>query len=310
MISVVVCTYNRAESLRGTLDSLAQMYIPPGLRWELIVVDNNSTDHTREVVEEFAQTSGLHVRYVFEGNQGLAYARNTGIREAKEAQGEIIAFMDDDMTPDEQWLANLRTVFDAHNCMGVGGRIIPKWNAPKPSWLQMEAPYGIGPGVLGDFSLGEEPKETRIPPWGGNMAFRREAFERYGHFRTDLGLVGTQRMLGEDTEFGRRLIKAGEKIVYTPLAVVYHRVDQDRLTKAYVLSYYFNSGRTAIREEGWPEQAVCYFGVPRYLFRSCMENFLRWMVALNGERRFYHKLQVYMNAGEIFEAYKLARGGV
>src|SRR6266540_2548384 len=124
MISAIICTYNRANSLQKTLKSLEDLVVPANLSWELIVVDNNSRDDTRAVVEGFARTARFPVRYVFAGRQGLCHARNTGITVAR---GEVMAFTDDDVTVDPCWLWHLKRTFDQCDCMGVAGRIVPVW---------------------------------------------------------------------------------------------------------------------------------------------------------------------------------------
>src|SRR5262249_35027180 len=153
---------------------------------ELIIVDNNSTDDTRAVVADFGRVSGIKVRYIFEAQQGLCYARNTGIKAAK---GEIIAFTDDDVTVDPQWLRRLTSAFEQFECLGVAGKIVPVWPYQKPLWLQMEGPIRLM-SVIVSFDLGEELCEIVIPPFGANMAFRKVAFEKYGFFRTDLDRSG------------------------------------------------------------------------------------------------------------------------
>ena len=301
--TIIICTFNRAESLQRTLESLRQMSVPSELKWELVVVDNNSTDNTRTVVEEFVRSAGFNVRYLFEPRQGLCHARNSGV---VNAGGEIIAFTDDDALVAREWLQQLSHTFREFNCTGAVGKSVPAWNGlQKPGWLLTAGRYRIGQGPLLSFDLGEETKPTRIPGWGLNMAFRRWAFVKYGFFRTDLDLSGSSRLLGGDTEFGKRLIRAGEKIIYSPKAIVFHPVSAKRITKSYFLSYSYNHGRTCIREERWPRGAVLYLGVPRYLFRGFIANCVRWLASLNRERRFYYKLRAYSSLGEIVEARKL-----
>jgi glycosyltransferase involved in cell wall biosynthesis len=305
MISVVVCTYNRASSLAAMLESLAQMSVPLDLPWELIVVDNNSTDNTRAVVTEFLSSSGLYGRYLFEAKQGLCYARNRG---AEEASGEIIAFTDDDVRVTPNWLRELAATFREFNCIGVAGKSVPAWNGlKKPAWLVTNGPYCLARGPIVDFDLGNEAREIRCAPWGVNMAFRKAAFEKYGGFRTDLGVSGSGGILGEDTEFGKRLLDYGERIAYSPHAVVLHPVEQQRLTKEYFLRYYFRVGRTEIRVEGGPEGAVVYFGIPRYLFRTLLERCKCWLFTLEAKERFYLKARVYSLVGQMCEARALQK---
>lgn len=303
MISVIVCTYNRSESLIKTLDSLVQLWAPPGLSWELIVVDNNSTDDTAEVVRTFAEASSFNVRYVFEMNQGLSYARNAGIRVAG---GDIVAFTDDDVSVDPGWLCELQKIFDQFGCVGVGGRIVPVWIGQKPPWLKLDGAYSLRSGTVVSFDHGGEPCELSTPPVGANMAFKKVAFEKHGFFRTELGKRGNDAMTGEDTEFCTRLSRAGDRIVYAPSAVVYHPVPETRLKKSHFQSYYFSYGRYMARINGFPENPTLYFGVPRYLFRSLLAHVCKWVFAFDSQRRFHHKLQVCESLGEISEARRIS----
>jgi glycosyltransferase involved in cell wall biosynthesis len=307
MISVIVCTYNRSESLRKTLGSLAQVWAPAGTSWELIVVDNNSTDDTAEVVKTFVAASSLSVRYIFEINQGLSHARNAGIRAAR---GDIVAFTDDDVTVDPRWLCELRKTFDQFGCVGVGGRIVTMWICQKPAWLELDGPHRLLTPVP-SFDLGEEPCEldTNTPAFGANMAFKKVAFEKYGFFRTDLGRQGSKLMSYEDTEFCTRLFRGGDRLLYAPSAIVYHPATKARLRKSYFQSLYFSHGRYMARVHGFPENAVLYFGVPRYLFRNFLTDFSKWLFIFDSRRRFRHKLELCQSLGEIFEAHRISKEG-
>jgi glycosyltransferase involved in cell wall biosynthesis len=268
MISVVVCTYNRRESLRKTLESLAHLRAPPDSPWELIVVDNNSSDDAADVVKTFGAGSRFGVHYVFEVNQGVSHARNAGINAAR---GDIVAFTDDDVTVDPGWLCELEKAFDQFGCMGVGGKVIPVWIGQKPSWLRADSHYPLRSGAVVSFDQGEEPCELRTPLVGVNMAFRKATFQKYGAFRTDLGKRGNDAMTGEDTEFCGRLWRAGDNIVYAPRAIVYHPVPKARAKKSHFQSYYFNYGRYTARLNGSPENAILWFGVPKIGRASCRE---------------------------------------
>jgi glucosyl-dolichyl phosphate glucuronosyltransferase len=295
-ISVVLCSYNGAASLGGALASFKQLSVPRELSWELILIDNNSTDSTWDIMEEFARTSGFDVRCAFEAKQGRSFALNKGIRRTS---GKIIAFTDDDVTVDPQYLAGLAYTFATFDCIGIGGRIVPVWNQSKPAWLEIENQQ-----VVGHFEYGDEPKEINLPPIGANMAFRRAAFEKYGLFRTELGVNKSEIGGTEDDEFGRRLLKAGEKIFYAPHAVIYLTVESHRLTKQYFLRWFYSMGKANIRARMWPQDAVCYFGVPRYIFRSLFENSFRWAVTMDEKLRFHYKLHAYRAVGAIREAFR------
>lgn len=306
MISVIVCTYNRSESLQLTLKSLETLQPPAGDTWELILVDNNSTDDTRQVVENFAQSTRLCVRYVLETRQGLSFARNTGI---ENAHGSLIVFTDDDVTVQPDWLAELAAAFRNSDCMAIGGKIISVWPCPRPKWFQESGPFATAKAIV-SFDLGDETRPIQTDPYGANMAFRREAFTKYGMFRTDLGRIGTALMGGEDTEFFRRLHKAGETVLYVATAVVFHPVSKERTGRKYFESWCFNAARSQVRLDGVSENAVCYFGIPRYLFRDLAESLFRWMVMPGAARRFYYKLRVCILAGTMAEIWKMRRLGL
>lgn len=300
-ISVILATYNRAASLARAIDSLSKLRNPSALQWELLVVDNNSHDNTRQVVEDLAKDWGLRLRYIFEGTQGKAFALRTGVTHAR---GDILVFTDDDVTFDPEWLISIKRTFDEFDCAAVGGRVIPVWNQPKPEWLVMGEQQAIV-----NFDKGDVPKQIQCPPLGANYAFRREVFSKIGSFRLDLGVTGGDDSRGGssvDTEFGDRLLRAGEKIMYAPTALVYHPVEPHRATKSYFLRWFYIDGVSGIRANGWPERAVCYFGVPRYLFRGIIQSFLRWIFSFDPNRRFHHKLHTYREAGRIVEARRIS----
>src|SRR4051794_20343519 len=202
-ITVIVCTYNRYESLRKALDSAASLSLPDSIKWEVLVVDNNSTEHTHGVVADFSRRYPGRFRYVLEPQQGLCHARNAGIRAA---WGEIVAFMDDDVTVELTWLWNLTIGLQSGEYAGSGGRILPDRVFPVPPWLSAGNTHTLGPLAL--FDLGPNAGSTFEPPFGANMAFRKEMFEKHGGFRTDLDRCGAGMLSNGDTEFGHRLLNA------------------------------------------------------------------------------------------------------
>ncbi len=299
-ISVVLATYNRAGSLRETLESFLRLVVLNDLTWELLVVDNNSTDSTRQVTEDFAKAAAFPVRYIFEKEQGRSNAMNTAIGQAG---GEIIVFTDDDVFLHCDWLANLKRTFEEFDCAAVAGRVIPQWNHPKPDWLEMEGQFAIV-----NYDLGDEVMQIGIPPLGANSAFRKEVFGKYGLFRTDLGVKGNHHTVTcDDWEFGERLLGGGEKIMYCPTAIVYHPVDPARATKSYFLSWYYHNGVSLTRTAGLPKEGIFWFGVPRWLYRELLANLAKWMLTLQGNRRFHHKLRTFRSVGNIVESWRLSR---
>lgn len=301
-ISIIICTYNRWVKLCDVLNDLDDMSVPPNLSYELIVVDNNCSDGTRAGVQARAQQNPK-LRYSFEARQGLSKARNTGIRVSR---GAIIAFTDDDVRIDKSWLVEMYRAFAAYGCMGVGGKIVPLWSGEKPWWYEDDGPYRLMAAIL-KLDLGDEACQLQSPAWGANMVFRRNAFDKYGLFREDLGRNGETLSSGEDTEFWWCLIRGGEKVIYAPKMIVYHPVEEKRTKQDYFKSWYFYYGKTLIRTEKEPLKGKCYFGVPRFLIRQLITDFSRWVLCTQPKRRFYYKLQIYQAAGAIAECRSYSR---
>jgi glycosyltransferase involved in cell wall biosynthesis len=302
-ITVILCTYNRCLNLTKVLSSLC-VQEPPSGSWEVLVVDNNSFDRTREVVEDFCRRYPARFRYLFEAQPGKSYALNTGIREAR---GEVLAFVDDDVAVEPTWLRNLTASLQNGDWAGAGGRILPEWCCAPPRWLPLTSRYPFAPFAL--FDLGPEARPLSEAPFGTNMAFRKAMFEKYGGFRTDLGPNPANMIRSEDTEFGNRLLAAGEKLRYEPTAVVYHPVLAKRARKEYFLAWWFHKARAEIRQNGTEPGRICIRGVPIIYFRRLALWTMRWMVAFNPSTRFERKINVWVNAGLITESYRRFRAG-
>jgi glycosyltransferase involved in cell wall biosynthesis len=302
-ITVILCTYNRCQSLAKALDSIAKSIVPESTEWEVLVVDNNSDDQTREVAQDFCRRYPNRFRYLFEPRQGKSYALNSGIQEAR---GDVLAFMDDDVTVESTWLRNLTAGLCSGEWAGAGGRILPQWTCAPPSWFPEKDWFGMAP--LAMFDLGLEPGPLTDPPFGTNMAFHRRMFEKYGVFRTDLGPRSDNEIRSEDTEFGGRLLAAGERLKYEPAAVVHHSVPPKRLQRQYFLTWWFDKGRADIREAGVSAETTWFVcGVPLHLLRKLAAGTLRWMVTIEPSRRFAYKLTVWMLAGKTLESYRQSR---
>ena len=276
--SVVIATYNRAADLRGTLDSLATLQ--PGAEWEAIVVDNNSTDGTRAVVETAQAVFPVPLRYLFEVEQGRSPALNAGIRAAA---GDIIVTTDDDVRVEPDWLTRAEEALHTLRCDYVGGRVLPIWGAPRPAWLPDHG--GKHWAVIALLDYGSEPLEfgARVP-LGVNMAFRREAFDRAGLFDPQTGRkAGT--LLGQEVrEWCIRARAAGLRGFYAPQLALRHIIPASRLNKAYFRRWFYWRGisramlyeRSGLDMEA-PEQTTLdfrtvphVFGVPRYLYRKAL----------------------------------------
>lgn len=257
--SIVVCTYNRAESLRDTLRALRALQAAPGRAWEVIVVDNNSKDHTKAVVEE-AQRAWPLLRYEFEGAQGLSHARNRGIGCAR---GEVILFTDDDVLPEPEWLETALQGLDKYDVDACGGWIGPIWESPPPPWLT-ERFHGFL-AVRTD-RTDDHPITGDTPlPFGANMAFRRRVFERVGLFDTSRGRKGAVLASGEDGEMFERVLAAGLKVVFLGQARVHHKVESFRTTKRYFRRWRFQTSRNIAQSRGM-EGDRRLLNVPLYVY--------------------------------------------
>jgi len=221
MISVIVCTYNRTEALAGMLRSFFQQKGLEQIAYELLLVDNNSTDSTADVYEEFK--AHREIRYLFEPKQGLSAARNRGVQESR---GEILAFLDDDVLVDPHWLRELNRCYAQTQAEVVGGRCRLLFSGDPPGWL--------GPAFrtnLAEVELGEERKvlTEKYPLYGANLSFRKSTLQDCGGFLEQVGRTESNLLSGEETLLIQKITGAGGKIVYEPTASVQHRIGAERL---------------------------------------------------------------------------------
>lgn len=251
VLSVAICTFNRAESLRRTLESLAQAAPPATAGWELIVVDNNSSDHTREVAAAFSDS--LPMRYVFEQEQGLSAARNRAMREFR---GDVLLFTDDDVTVDPDWLVHYdRAIAEFPDAAYFGGRVLPLWPNGRPRWLHDES-LALLSGLLVRFHLGEvtRPFQVEDPtPYGASFALRRSTITQVGNFNRALGVKAQVPGRGEESEYLSRALAASLQGVYVSDAIVHHWTDPARLGLRYLYRYGVQTG-VALRVTGSTER--------------------------------------------------------
>ena len=237
-MSLVIATYNRAEQLMVTLGSVA-MQNAEAESWECIVVDNNSSDNTRERVEAFkSEHNSLNIRYIFEQNQGLSYARNAGIMASR---GDIVAFIDDDERIVADFVSAYIDLFDQHpDAMAAGGEIIAEYPTGRPRWMSR---YTERP-IANPMSFGDRVKlfpSSRIPG-GGNMAMRRRVFDSIGMFNTSLGRTGKRLLGGEESDLFERIVKHEYRVYYAPRAVMYHIIPKEKLSRDYFVRLATNTG--------------------------------------------------------------------
>lgn len=289
-VSVVLCTFNRAHVLGGALAALVDQVDAPS--YEVIVVDNNSTDDTRRIVETFAAT-GL-VRYVREPAQGLSYARNHG---AATASADILAFTDDDVRVDASWIRTIVAAFDEHPEVDmIGGKVVPEWQAEPPAWLgdAGHAPLAIVDYGATPLRIGPDQPRCLI---GANVAIHRRALERLHGFSARLQRVGDGIGSTEDHEFQTRLLETGGAALYDPRIVARAIVPGERLSKRYHRAWHQGHGRfyALMRDPLFERSRAAMFGVPLHVYRSALGEASAWAVSLLRGRpsaAFAHELKL------------------
>lgn len=257
--SIIVCTYNRAVSLSDTLAALRALEPPPGCEWEVIVVDNNSGDETRRVVDE-VKNAWPRLRYEFEGEQGLSHARNRGIACAR---GDVLLFTDDDVLPEPDWLATTLDGLTRHGADACGGYIAPIWATPPPPWLT-ERFYGflaVRTERTDDYLITPDGPT----PFGANMAFHKRVFNHVGLFDTSRGRKGKLLASGEDGEMFDRILATELKVVFLGGSRVHHKVESFRTTKRYFRRWRFQTSCNIAHSRSLAGDRRL-FNIPLYVF--------------------------------------------
>jgi glucosyl-dolichyl phosphate glucuronosyltransferase len=232
-LSVVICTYNRQKFISACLECLAQQTLAT-TNWEAIVVDNNSTDASASIAKNFIQQHAeLPFRYVFEGNQGLSFARNRGIAESR---GEVIVYIDDDVEVVPTYLQTIFNFFQNHpGIAGMGGRTLPKFSeGPPPTWL---SPYMAG--IIGTIDRGTEVRRFggRMKyPSGCNMIYTKAILQQAGGFNNEL------KARADDKYIYEKVARLNDDVWYVPEAFSLHNIDAERLTDASFRRLYTKGG--------------------------------------------------------------------
>jgi glycosyltransferase involved in cell wall biosynthesis len=305
-VSVLIPTYNRATLLGETLDRLAAIR-PQLTAWEVLVIDNNSTDGTRAAVESRVAAFPVSLRYVFERAQGRSHALNAGIAASS---APVLVFTDDDVLVGDAWLdAATAPLLDASDVEYTGGPVRPIWESPCPEWLSAERPDLWG--TIAICNYGDEPfvfEERRRVPLGANMAARRRLFARIGTFDGRLGRSSGRQLLGQEVpELLSRSRAAGARGLYVPQMVVDHHVPAQRLTRTYFRRWWFGKGLSRARldslqpvtELGLDLTRVRYFcGLPLFMWRAAAADAVGWLTAIfDPPEQFRHEAMLWYFAG-------------
>ncbi|WP_029904241.1 glycosyltransferase family 2 protein [Prevotella sp. 10(H)] len=250
--SVIFCTYNREKYIYNAMKSVAEQDFPHE-DYEIVVVNNNSTDSTEDICNQFQQDyPQVNFRYFVETNQGLSYARNRGVEESR---GDILIFVDDDATVFDFYLSFVSAFFEAHPAINAcGGPIIPVYETKKPQWLSHYTEQLIG-GALYQGSKVKPFKNGKYPG-GGNSAFRKIIFEKYGLFNVELGRKGTGLIGAEEKDLYDRLSRGNEQFYYLPQMGIYHYISAKKLTEEHFKELTYSIGKSErIRTKGVSEEA-------------------------------------------------------
>jgi glycosyltransferase involved in cell wall biosynthesis len=301
-LDVIIPTYNRQELLQRTLQSLLTAPVPDDFSVKITVVDNNSKDQTRQVVEKWMDRFAGRLTYLFEGRQGRSSALNAGILAT---QGDLVGMMDDDEEIDGQWYQTIYEAFQSAEIDFVGGPCYPRWGAECPDWLPMKYP-----GVLGCVDGGKDirPYDKNYPGilMGGNAVIRREIINRVGLYSTALGRTDKHLLAGEDEDMYERLLAAKARGFYLPALIIYHYIPAERLTKQYFRRWCFWQGVSMGVLNKERRLAVPYFGgVPRYLYGEAARAIVKRMkdafaTEKNPAKSFAEELAVWNLAGSFY----------
>lgn len=271
VISAIICTHNRVRYLTPCIESLLSQSLDRNL-YEILVIDNGSTDSTRQVVSKY-ESEGI-IRYIYEPILGLSQARNTGWQQAR---GEYVGYIDDDATADYLWLEKAVESFEQNPKPDwVGGAVTLVWEKEPPSWLT-QSYYS----ALGWVDWGEKPRYLESDKeWlvGCNSLFRRNTLELIGGFDVRLGRKENVLLSGEEVQVHHRLKSKGGKFYYHPLVRVNHHVSEERVTEEYFYKRYYWGGITdhlmSRTLKGIPSQIVTEDGIENSRLKRLLTNFL------------------------------------
>ena len=277
--SLIVCTYNRDSFLKETIESIL-LHFNAKTNYELLIIDNNSTDTTAQLVKPFL--SNPVVRYFVETNQGLSHARNRGI---KEAQNENLVFLDDDIDIEPNYLDVCDEVYSDPAINLVGGKVMP-YKTGVPDWLPEQYYY-----IVSIFSPSDSAFYTN-KLMGANYSMRREAALKIGWYNTELGRKGSNLMGGEEVDYTDRALALGYTVLYQPRLVVYHKI-ANKLNKKYVYDYAFNIGKSERIIDAQRNKA-------RYLLKSAKYVIMLFLYFVYGFYAPSPKQQAYFKINQLF----------
>jgi glycosyltransferase involved in cell wall biosynthesis len=268
-LTLLVCTYNRSKDLRDLLETALAQETDGAFTYEVLVVDNNSTDDTRKVTESYIDAGHARLRYLFEPRQGKSYALNTGLSHIR---GRLHVIVDDDQILPSGWAKEIVEAFRLHpEVTFIGGKILPLWQKEPPNWLTKQHWAAIG---MSDYG------ESEVVVDAGNQlcligcSFRTEDVLAVGGYTQELGVNSKQIGGTEDLEVLQRLWKAGRKGVYVPDITIQHKAPADRCTRKYHRRWHMGHGAfyAAMRDEDFERSKARFFDIPSHLYKEAFKS--------------------------------------
>lgn len=297
-LSIVICTHNRADLLKKTLNSFSQAKVPPETDIELVVMANACSDDTTTEVARLSETGHLgpiKLRCIEEPKPGKSYALN---RALLETHADTLCFVDDDQTVDREFLTSLITAIKAYPEYDiVCGKLAPAWDGSEPSWVHEKGEFKIRIRPFPEYDLGDSSKEITAKdklPSGGNLTVRRGAFEKIGNFSEQIGPQGHNLMGGEDIDFVRRCLSAGSRIIYEPKIRQEHMILHDRLKISYMMRKSYNRTLSSMRAN-----RTAHTGIKGYMIKKLLLFSLKSCFSGSANKRFYYAMRTASTLGEI-----------
>ncbi len=287
-LDLIIPTYNRAHLLRDCLESIALATRPKDLNVNVVVVDNNSTDNTKQIVQSFAGRGNLVIRYIFVGRPGKSAALNDALAQT---DGELVGLIDDDEQLDPAWFEVAYREFSAAGIDFIGGPYVPNWECAAPDWLPATYPGAIGI-VLRPERVAFSHEYVGML-MGGNAIIRRSTLKKVLPYPEQLGKIGKKIRSGEDEVIYHRLLDINARGVVVPDLVIRHWIPAARLTKNYFRRWVIGRGISIgwqLRTRGFAQSGL--LGIPRYKFGASIRAIGPMLAAGSGQERFTAQLTI------------------
>ncbi|HFB65876.1 MAG TPA: glycosyltransferase [Aeromonadales bacterium] len=305
-IEVVICTHNRERLIKKVIASLNNCSLPEKTNISILVLANACSDNTHAFLNEYQTKQKANNLLPLQWNAvpkpGKSHALNYAI---PKLQGDLIAMIDDDHRISENYFAVLADAFNKYKEVGIFfGKILPDWTGKEPKWAHLQGKYAIYPLPVPHFDKGDESFEYHdkvATPGGGNLALRREVFNKVGDFNTELGPEGHNLGGGEDSDFVKRAISIGIKLRYLPDMVQYHYVDPERFKFSYILTKSFQRSRSVALIS---KKEITR--VPNFIWKKLFVYFFSTIFSFNIDKSRFYTVRLAAALGELSAYRKLS----